>query len=218
MTGIDSSPHMRLAVTSDIQGNLKIWSLEKRFLREIHFPKAIDSVCFLNKDGDILVAHDQRISKIRYETYWTSSFTHFGFTDLDDPIHLRYKATEATIETEMYDDHVYLKPPPSRTRIMNQEHFVDLFRAKTEDEQANGAAGASKAGGEVDSSGYSTLRKTGAAVIKGLGSNRKQSGFNMSDQASSAMDMNAVSSRLADTAMRKAQQSVNPFASSQDLT
>ena len=32
------------------------------------------------------------------------------------------------------------------------------------------------------------------------------------------MDMNAVSSRLADTAMRKAQQSVNPFASSQDLT
>ena len=215
MTGIDSSPHMRLAVTSDIQGNLKIWSLEKRFLREIHFPKAIDSVCFLNKDGDILVAHDQRISKIRYETYWTSSFTHFGFTDLDDPIHLRYKATEATIETEMYDDHVYLKPPPSRTRIMNQEHFVDLFRAKTEDEQAGAA---SKAGGEVDSSGYSTLRKTGAAVIKGLGSNRKQSGFNMSDQASSAMDMNAVSSRLADTAMRKAQQSVNPFASSQDLT
>lgn len=116
---MDSNPHRRLIVTSDNGGSVKIWSLEKRFLREIQFPKQIDSVCFLNREGDILVAHEQRISKIRYETYWTSSFTNFGFTDLDEPIHLRYKEMEATIETEMFDDHVYLKPPPSRQRILN---------------------------------------------------------------------------------------------------
>ena len=95
---------------------------------------------------------------------------------------------------------------------------MDLFRAKPEDEQVTGAGAASKTGGDVESTAQSTLRKAGAAVVKGLASFRKQSGLQMSDAASSAMDMNAVSSRLADTAMRKMQQSMNPFSSSQDLT
>ena len=103
-------------------------------MREIIFPDQIDSVCFLNPRGDILVSHVQRISKILYETYWTSSFTNFGFTELDDPIHLKYKEEEATIETEMYDDHVYLKPPPGRTRIISAEHFEELFTKKDDDE------------------------------------------------------------------------------------
>ena len=107
VTGVDSSRHVRLIVTSDLGGNIKLWSLDKRFMREIHFPDPVDGVCFLNEKGDILVSHVHRISKIRYETYWTSSFTHFGFTKTNDPIHLRYKETEATIETEMYDDHVF---------------------------------------------------------------------------------------------------------------
>ena len=103
-------------------------------MREIQFPHPIDSVCFINERGDILVSHVSRISKIKFETYWTGSFTNFGFTELNDPIHLNYKRSEATIETEMYDDHVFLKPPPSRTRIINNDHFEELFRTKSEDE------------------------------------------------------------------------------------
>ena len=103
-------------------------------MREIQFPTPIDSVCFINEQGDILVSHVSRISKIKYETYWSVSFTNFGFTAIDDPIHLKYKKRESTIETEMYDDHVYLKPPPSRTRIISSDHFEELFRTKSEDE------------------------------------------------------------------------------------
>ena len=46
---------------------------------------------FMNKEGDLLVSHVQRISKIKFATYWTSSFTHYGFTSINDPIHLNYK-------------------------------------------------------------------------------------------------------------------------------
>lgn len=92
------------------------------------------------------MAHEQRLSKIRYETYWTSSFTHFGFTSVDDPIHLNYKQFEATIETEMFDDHVYIKPPPTRKRIINQEHFYSLFRAKSDEDMVHSAGAISKAG------------------------------------------------------------------------
>ncbi len=134
VTGIDSSQFVKLIVTSDVGGSIKIWSLEKRFMREIQFPHAIDSISFMNKEGDLLVSHVQRISKIKFATYWTSSFTHYGFTALDDPIHLNYKQTEATVETEMYDDHVYAKPPPGRQRVINDEHFNAIFRNKTEEE------------------------------------------------------------------------------------
>ena len=88
VSGVDSNRYVRLIVTSDVGGSIKLWSLEKRFLREIQFPDPIDSVCFVNERGDILVSHVSRISKIKYETYWTSSFTNFGFTDINDPIHL----------------------------------------------------------------------------------------------------------------------------------
>ena len=203
VTGVDSNKYTRLTVTSDIQGYIKIWSLEKRFLREILFPHPVDSVCFLNKEGDILVSHESRISQIRYQTYWTSSFTNFGFTATDDPIHLKYKETEATIETEMFDDHVYNKPPPSRTRVVSQEHFESFFRSKPEEEMMNSDGTISKFGDLDSNAAKSTLGRAGAASIRGLASNRKQSGFNVSDQASQGMDMNAISSRLGDSALRK---------------
>ena len=81
------------------------------------------------------MSHVQRISKVKYETYWTSTFTHFGFTSVTDPMHLEYKKKEATIESEFYDDHVYEKMPPIRTRIVSEEHFNELFRTKTDEEE-----------------------------------------------------------------------------------
>ncbi len=59
----------------------------------------------------------------------------------------------------------------------------------------------------------STLRKTGAALMKGA-PGRKQSGFIASEAASSVMDMNAISSRLGDSALRKMQAQAG---SAQDL-
>lgn len=48
VTGVDSSRYVKLIVTSDRGGSIKLWSLEKRFMREITFPHPVDSVCFLN--------------------------------------------------------------------------------------------------------------------------------------------------------------------------
>lgn len=119
VTGVDSNKDARLMVTSDIGGSVKIWSLEKRFMREIQFPHPVDSVCFLNEKGDILVSHVHRISLVRFDTYWTSSFTHFGFTEVQSEIHEKYKREEATIETELFDDYICDKAPPTRTRIVD---------------------------------------------------------------------------------------------------
>lgn len=44
----------------------------------------------------------------------------------------------------MYDDHVYLKPPPGRTRIINAEHFEELFTKKDEDEAAQSQSNLNK--------------------------------------------------------------------------
>ena len=219
VTGVDSSRHVHLIVTSDAGGSIKLWSLDKRFMREISFPHPIDGVCFLNERGDILVSHVHRISKICYETYWTSSFTHFGFTKTTDQIHIRYKETEATIETEIYDDHVYWKPPPGRTRIISSEQFEELFRMKTEEEIMASQSQISKAEAESLNLG-STLRKTGAALMKGAGGHgRKQSGLiASSDQGASQMDINVISSRLGDSALRQMKAQAGPLGSGLDLT
>ena len=48
------------------------------------------------------------------------------------------------METEIYDDHVYAKPPPGRQRIINDDHFNAIFRNKTE-EDMQGSSSVSKA-------------------------------------------------------------------------
>lgn len=43
---------------------------DKQLIREINFPNKVDSVCFLNEEGDLVVGHEQRLSVIRFKTYW----------------------------------------------------------------------------------------------------------------------------------------------------
>jgi hypothetical protein len=43
---------------------------DKQLLREINFPNRVDSLCFINEAGDLLVGHDRRLSVIRFITYW----------------------------------------------------------------------------------------------------------------------------------------------------
>ena len=48
VTSIDYHSRLGLIVTSDQQGSIRFWNKEKKFLREIQFPNAVDSICFLN--------------------------------------------------------------------------------------------------------------------------------------------------------------------------
>jgi WD40 repeat protein len=48
VTGVDYNPILRIIVTSDSKGVVRLWTREKKFIREILFPTAVDSVCFLN--------------------------------------------------------------------------------------------------------------------------------------------------------------------------
>ena len=48
LTGCDYNSHLELLVTSDITGIIRLWTKDKKFLREIQFPDPIDSVSFLN--------------------------------------------------------------------------------------------------------------------------------------------------------------------------
>lgn len=80
LTGFDYSPQLKIFVTSDGKGVLRVWNKDKKFLREINFPTAIDSVCFLNSRGDLIVSHAKRVSTIKFETYWTKTFDYFGVT------------------------------------------------------------------------------------------------------------------------------------------
>lgn len=74
LTGHDYNRHLGLFVTSCAGGYVRIWNQDKLFLREISFPHRVDSVCFFNSEGDILVSHEKRVSMIDYERYTTKSF------------------------------------------------------------------------------------------------------------------------------------------------
>jgi hypothetical protein len=43
---------------------------DKQLIREINFPNKVDTVCFMNENGDILVGHDRRLSVVKFQAYW----------------------------------------------------------------------------------------------------------------------------------------------------
>ena len=74
LTGLDYHRKLGYVVTSCEGGTIRIWNREKKFLREIMFPSRIDSVCFGNARGDLLVSHDKRVSQISFDRYKTRTF------------------------------------------------------------------------------------------------------------------------------------------------
>lgn len=74
LTGLDYNSKLGMVVTSDESGIIKLWTSDKRFLREIVFPHPVDSVCFFNAEGDLLVSHDNRVSTINFKRYKLSAF------------------------------------------------------------------------------------------------------------------------------------------------
>ena len=131
---MDSNKFCKLIVTSDESGIIRLWNLDKKFMREIQFPTPIDSVCFMNANGDILVSHVERISLIRFESYWNTTFTHFGITKPTDPVHLKYKEEEATLESELLDDFVLEATPALRIPTSNEE-FETILKGRQDLEE-----------------------------------------------------------------------------------
>jgi hypothetical protein len=58
-----------MLVTGDYDGLVKIWNSKKQLIREIKFVEPINSVAFLNPQGDIIVGHSGNLSKLEYKTY-----------------------------------------------------------------------------------------------------------------------------------------------------
>ena len=77
LTAIDFHKNLNFMVTACQGGQVKIWSTnnvkglgDKQLIREINFPNKVDTVCFMNEHGDILVGHDRRLSVIKFQAYW----------------------------------------------------------------------------------------------------------------------------------------------------
>lgn len=95
LTALDYNKALGLTITSDVSGIIRIWDQDKKFLREISYPHKIDSVCFFNAEGDILVSHEKRVSLMRYENFKTSSFKYVKET--------REPVTLVPVDDQLFD-------------------------------------------------------------------------------------------------------------------
>lgn len=102
LTGLDYHRKLELMVTSCEGGSIRVWSKDKKFLREIAFPQRIDSVCFLNAKGDLLVSHDKRVSLINIERYRTKTFEYVA--SHAEPVRLTEASDELFEELRQRDD------------------------------------------------------------------------------------------------------------------
>lgn len=58
-----------MIVTGDKDGLVKIWNSKKQLIREIKFVGKINSVAFLNHQGDIIVGHAGNLSRLDYVNF-----------------------------------------------------------------------------------------------------------------------------------------------------
>jgi len=64
VTTIDLHCHLQLIVSGDIDGLIKIWNFRRKLIREIKFTEPISAVSFLNKEGDLIVGHKGKLSRV----------------------------------------------------------------------------------------------------------------------------------------------------------
>jgi hypothetical protein len=93
-----------LVVSSCAAGSIRIWNRDKKFIREISFPHKVDSVCFHNSAGDILVSHEQRVSLVVFEKYKTETFEYMAGNN--DPVRLVPVSDELFEDLKAKDDEV----------------------------------------------------------------------------------------------------------------
>ena len=64
VTTIDTHYGLKLIVSGDVGGLIKIWNYRRQLIREIKFTEPISAVCFLNEQADLAVGHKGKISRI----------------------------------------------------------------------------------------------------------------------------------------------------------
>ena len=74
ITSLSTCPYLRLFVTSSKDGTIKIWDFDNHMISEIDFEMPLTSVTFANDRGDLLVALQLHISKVRAEDYLPSGY------------------------------------------------------------------------------------------------------------------------------------------------
>lgn len=117
-----------MLVTCDVNGNIRLWSADKKFLREIQFPNPIDSVIFLNQAGDLLVSHESRISHIKFEAYWCKIFDYYGYTNKNtrDFTPIEEQSVYSDADFVVGEDH------PRRVTITSEEIFNSILNPATQ--------------------------------------------------------------------------------------
>lgn len=69
VTSIDTHNGLKLIASGDASGLIKIWNFKRELIREIKFTEPISAICFLNKEGDLVVGHIGKVSKILAKDY-----------------------------------------------------------------------------------------------------------------------------------------------------
>lgn len=69
VTTIDTHSGLKLIVSGDASGLIKLWNFKRQLIREIKFTEPISAVCFLNREGDLVVGHKGKVSKILAKDY-----------------------------------------------------------------------------------------------------------------------------------------------------
>lgn len=60
----DYLPSKNIYITGSNDKHIKVWTATKALIRSISFPDIINSVSFLNNNGDLIVGHQRKLSKI----------------------------------------------------------------------------------------------------------------------------------------------------------
>lgn len=69
VTSVDISENLRLQVTVDKDGLIKVWNEMRELVREIKFYDEVSSVAFMSGSSDLLVGHGGKLSKISAKDY-----------------------------------------------------------------------------------------------------------------------------------------------------
>ncbi len=69
VSSIDLHCRLQLIVSGDVSGIIKIWNFRRQLIREIKFMEPISAVCFLNYEGDLIVGHKGKLSRIEAAHY-----------------------------------------------------------------------------------------------------------------------------------------------------
>lgn len=129
LTGFDYNAALGLIATADVSGSVRVWTKDKKFLREIMFPTPVDSICFLNARGDLLVSHAKRISQIKIQSYWTKTFDYYGVTCSREDEDLHQKGLD---EQSLFCDPDFIveQDLPKRQNVLTEETMRMLISGK----------------------------------------------------------------------------------------